>query len=247
MFYSTRRKQRDLTESRVARFEYPVIKRCLLYVSDLNLSPTAPSQAGLAHLKPASPTWMPRGCWRSSRDDRTARACLMILMPLAISLPSVRACCESGRTSASDEPRDLIGQHPTRTILVTMRRQMSRRRRRVTNGAPPHTLPRARPTIEEVASAVVLVGAFGVVRCHAPTLSFSRAKRDSEPRGGGQGAWLDAASLSDTHPLEIRAACGCARPRAGTTVSNRHPICMCSLTLVNAPSNPPCGGGLVYY
>ena len=51
-------------------------------------------------------------------------------MPLTISLPSVRACCESGRTSASDEPRDLIGQHPTRTILVTMRRQMSRRRRR---------------------------------------------------------------------------------------------------------------------
>ena len=51
-------------------------------------------------------------------------------MPLTISLPFVRACCESGRTSASDEPRDLIGQHPTRTILVTMRRQMSRRRRR---------------------------------------------------------------------------------------------------------------------
>jgi len=49
-----------------------------------------------------------------------------------------------------------------------------------------------------------------------------------EPRGGGQGAWLDATSLSDTHPLEIRAACGCARPRAGTTVSNRHPICMYS-------------------
>ena len=38
VFYSTRRKQRDLTESRVARFEYPVIKRCLLYVSDLNHS-----------------------------------------------------------------------------------------------------------------------------------------------------------------------------------------------------------------
>ena len=38
VFYSTRRKQHDLTESRVARFEYPVIKRCLLYVSDLNLS-----------------------------------------------------------------------------------------------------------------------------------------------------------------------------------------------------------------
>ena len=80
----------------------------------------------------------------------------------------------------------------------------------------------------------------GIVRCHAPTLSFSRAKRDSEPRGGGQGAWHDAASLSDTHPLEIRAACGCARPRAGTTVSNRHLICMCSLTLVNGMSNPPC-------
>ena len=38
MFYSTRRKQRDLTESRVARFRYLVIKRCLLDVSDLNLS-----------------------------------------------------------------------------------------------------------------------------------------------------------------------------------------------------------------
>ena len=39
VFYSTRCKQRDLTESCVARFEYPVIKRCcLLYVSDLNPS-----------------------------------------------------------------------------------------------------------------------------------------------------------------------------------------------------------------
>ena len=44
-------------------------------------------------------------------------------MPLTISLPSVRACCESGRTSASDEPRDLIGQHPTRTITPSFLRQ----------------------------------------------------------------------------------------------------------------------------
>ena len=36
--------------------------------------PTAPPQAGQAHLKPTSPTWMPRECWRSSRNDRTARA-----------------------------------------------------------------------------------------------------------------------------------------------------------------------------
>ena len=153
-----------------------------------------------------------------------------------------------------------------------------------TNGAPPHTLSRARPTIEEVASAVVLVEAFDVGRCHAPALSFSRAKRDSEPRGGGQGAWLDdATSLSlssvaltrskyarpvagpsntklgaakfefggvciafftahtakyspkyfricEYGPYLAFLACGCARPRAGTTVSNRHPICMCSQT-----------------
>ena len=193
------------------------------------MSPTAPSQAAG---QPSAP--------QADVTDLDAEEGVLTVvakrsngarsMPLAISLPSVRACCESGRTSASDEPRDLIGQHPTRTILVTMRRQMSRRHRRVTNGAPPHTLPRARPMIEEVASAVVLVGAFGVVRCHAPTLSFSRAKYDSEPRGGGQGAWLDATSLSDTHPPEIRAACGCARPRTDTTVRNRHPICMCSLT-----------------
>ena len=39
VFYLTRRKQRDLTESRVARFRYFAIKRCLLYVSDLNPSP----------------------------------------------------------------------------------------------------------------------------------------------------------------------------------------------------------------
>ena len=38
-------------------------------------------------------------------------------MPLTISSPSVRACCESGRTSASDEPRHMIGQHPTRTTI----------------------------------------------------------------------------------------------------------------------------------
>ena len=148
-------------------------------------------------------------------------------MPLTISLPSVRACCASGRTSASDEPRDLIGQHPTRTILVRCDVKCFVDAA-VTNGSPPHTLPRARPTVEEVANAVVLVDAFDVVRCHAPTLSFSRAKRDSEPRGDGQGAWLDATSFSATHPLEIRAACGCARPRAGTMASNRQPICMYS-------------------
>ena len=42
MFYLTRRKQRDLTESRVARFKYPVIKRCLLAGGDLILSLPSP-------------------------------------------------------------------------------------------------------------------------------------------------------------------------------------------------------------
>ena len=36
--YSARRKQRDLTRRRAIRFKYYATKRCLLYVSDLNLS-----------------------------------------------------------------------------------------------------------------------------------------------------------------------------------------------------------------
>ena len=88
--------------------------------------PTAPSQAGQAHLQADVTDLDAEGVLtvvaKRSNGERS--------MPLTISLPSVRACCESGRTSASDEPRDLIGQQPTRTILVTMRCQMSRRCRR---------------------------------------------------------------------------------------------------------------------
>ena len=78
--------------------------------------PTAPSQAGQAHLQADVTDLDAEGVLTVvAKRSKGARS-----MRLTISLPFVRACCESGRTSASDEPRDLIGQHPTRTILVTM-------------------------------------------------------------------------------------------------------------------------------
>ena len=43
VLYSARRKQRDLTRRRAMRFKYYATKRCLLYVSDLNLTPTQSS------------------------------------------------------------------------------------------------------------------------------------------------------------------------------------------------------------
>ena len=74
-----------------------------------------------------------------------------------------------------------------------------------------------------------LIGAFVVVRRRAPALSFSRATRDSGPRGGGQGSWLDATSVGEVYPFETRAAWRAARTQAGCTATNRHPACMFSL------------------